>query len=389
MSISYDNLQYDVSTIFRDIILKVESNIVSESTLSIDRVGYFCETWEDLCIRLQSKDKAGGYKYPLIALIRNSDEKMDDDFYPKISPTLVIVTPTQKDKLSEDRIVDNFTPILMPIYTELMEVLSQSRYFQGYYNPYPKHKMFKSFNLGDDNGGKGLKLPDTVDAIVVTDLELRLNRPVNSAFTYGTTRTLTYLNNLSEIEINAVNNRITVEIISHGFYYPGHTATYTVYFSHNSSTNNIDIGQGYPFTISASQGAYYGYVQAWDGRSNSQLGFFYWVDASGNIIKYTTSHKFAISNFTVTGMHYPDYPFTCVFACGTNAPSIMAQTVTVDYEGEVHSDSWPTPISDMTEEQIQCPNTDTNYKGVTEALTHDAPHNTTLVVNSFSYFQVT
>ncbi|MDN4646658.1 hypothetical protein, partial [Arthrobacter sp. PsM3] len=66
----------------------------------------------------------------------------------------------------------------------------------GYYQGYPPHTKTESFQLGSDsaNGNTKYLLPDCVDAIIVSDLQLKMfpDRCANTVA--GSTTTVTYLN---------------------------------------------------------------------------------------------------------------------------------------------------------------------------------------------------
>ena len=52
---TYTDIPLSVSTIFEGIVSEVETNLVSESSLNIDRVGYRNETWTALCRQVSSE----------------------------------------------------------------------------------------------------------------------------------------------------------------------------------------------------------------------------------------------------------------------------------------------------------------------------------------------
>lgn len=394
---TYDYLQYNISELFRSLVATVSDNLSTEPSLNISGVYFKSETWVELCKRLSADDQSELHKntkYPLVALIGNDEYDIKDDSqYPEVSLTLIIVTQSEATRLSEDRIAINYKPILYPIYTELMEVIAESAFFQGPYNPYPSHKWIENYNLGESSasGNRSIKLPDVCDGIIVTNLKLRLNRKRIAGFNYGLAKTLVYLNNVSGIACQVTGNKISVTLNAAQYVDTlsvGHPS-YSVYFSHyGDSETPISIG-GTRQSIGAElDGEYYGYVKCDDGVTVSRLYFHYSV-YSGVITKHLESNIFILSSFAATSVLSPNVNFEIETEAISSKANIMSREYTMDGGNVFFSEPFAPAIQSTSDlvsihNQLITP----GYQDIGYNILVDGPANTSTQLESISYYKI-
>ncbi len=128
-----------ISYAFKDVVAKTETAIIADNSLdwgTLPKKVYFMHgTLKEITSVLQAytnspthKDK----KYPLVILIRDVKEKVNDQrvgLGSSFKCRLLIVTITNKDYRSDDREIKNFKPILIPIFEELVRQIRKSRLF--------------------------------------------------------------------------------------------------------------------------------------------------------------------------------------------------------------------------------------------------------------------
>lgn len=333
MAATYTSLPVSIPSLMKAIVSEVEVNLTSDATLDIPRVSFKCETWIKLMERLSKESQVRSFddvKYPLVALLRNFDEKYkaNTDLV-EVSLTLVIVTPSTPTKESEDREVDNYTPILYPIYAELMSVLAESPYFLGY-GISIEHTKTDNMHLGVDGtqGNTKYLLPDCVDGIIISGLKLGVIPSRCVGFNYGPSVQLTYLNNISDLDIYSNGDIITVTLSGAQYINTGFGSTPLYYLNVPTSSGYaqdyaIDIGEDITFPIEGLTDNYYiAYVWCDDGLTVSTLYFTFYVK-NNQVVRYTRSVKYELTNFIVTGEEYTDYPFDVVHRFTYSSPDII------------------------------------------------------------------
>jgi hypothetical protein len=334
MGATYTSLPVSIPSIMKAIVSEVETNLIDEASLDIPRVSFKCETWIKLMERLSKESQVATFdeaKYPLVALLRNFDEKYkaNTDLV-EVSLTLVIVTPSTPTKESEDREVDNYTPILYPIYAELMSVLAESPYFLGY-GISIEHTKTDNMHLGVDGtqGNTKYLLPDCVDGIIISGLKLGVVPSRCVGFNYGPSVQLVYLNNISEITLTAGDNYVgvrlnNVQYINTGLY-PTPTYWINVPTGLGTSTDYQILVDDEAFSFSLNgldDGNYQGYVYCDDGLTTSTLYFTFYVK-NNQAVKYTRHVKYRLTNFIVSGEEYTDYPLDIVHNFAYSSPDIQ------------------------------------------------------------------
>lgn len=120
-------------------------------------------------------------KWPLISLYRPYDEMPGGDEYERVKLTLLISNYTTSGRLSRDRQIENFEPILLPIYRELMRQIARSKFFVVM-NPATdmRHTKMQHDYFGKESTPDAKRpLQDFADAIEIRDLELKLSNSTN------------------------------------------------------------------------------------------------------------------------------------------------------------------------------------------------------------------
>lgn len=396
---TYDHLPYDVSAILRDIVAKVETNLVDESTLEIPRVTFRDETYINLVntLKVDSESiQAKGKRYPLIALVRNYDIGINArNPYQDLQLDIVILTLTDPKLRTLDRIKRNYTAVLYPIYTEFMEQLVLNPRFHGYYNPYPEHRLFESHNFGKraPEGNNAYIFPDYVDALVIAGLKLRLNRPRVASFNYGPTAVLQYQNNVSYITC-AVDGIVLSVTLAQAIYVDT-SATGTPAYSVVFVLPDVDDNEVIPITVGATinktvqgDGRFYGYVRCADGITESRLAFYYEVN-QGTIVKYSTASKFRIHDVTLNGFEYPYNEADVTVYKRTNRQIIKQRELSLQGGNVWQTDNY-LPLVSETEEttvtmqvQRQSSTIDFVYN-----ILIDGPGDTSTLLESTSYIKL-
>jgi hypothetical protein len=295
-------------------------------------------------------------RYPLVALIRNYDEKFtDDNGYADVSFNLIIVTRSTADKKSQQREDDNYIPILRPIYSELMECIKNSRKFANYYDTMPTHTKTESFLVGREGnrGNTAYSLPDIVDGIIVTDLRLKVVPARGSLPIYSPDSVVSYLNNVSELRITGLSSaNLIVNLVSAQYTDTLSIAEqpiYSVYFGHSGDLIPIDIGSTISEDISSvDTNDYYGYVQCDDGYRISKLYFFYKIN--GHRVKSLQSKsKFLFTNFVLNMNQYGAYPFDIVRRVTNDVAIIKSTSISIDGGNVILDTLYQPHIADTTE----------------------------------------
>lgn len=393
MAKTYDTLPLSVPEVFRELVGDVSDNLSTESTLNIDSVSYKCETWIELVSRLQSESTDQTItKYPLVALIRNFDEKFNaSDSTSELSLTLVIVTPSDVNKISEHRETDNYVPILRPIYAELMSVISYSGYFADYSEYWPEHEKVETFRLGSDSpyGNKAYLLPDHVDGIVVSNLKLRLlmdrcyGRNVQ-----GPVTSLRYLNNVSELLISEGMSKFDLTLVSAQYTDTMNVGSEFSYYAVTEHDNQeLEINVGDTLTYSGLQhyndGYYKGYIKGDDGITVSKL-YFYYIILGGKLRGCSKISKFVLQNFITDGGSYTDYPFDVVTRHTSLTKLYMTQELFVDGGNSQWLETYQPAVSDTgTDTNTITQPLSTSYRDVVDAVLIDQA----LLLENISYYK--
>lgn len=119
-------------------------------------------------------------KFPLIALFCPFNEQRDvPDYFSKATVKILIAYSTHKEWSNEERLVLSFQNILRPIYERLKaELLADGRIDFGYKGLIP-HEYSENYSYGryGAHTGTGDALSEPIDAINISNLELKIKNP--------------------------------------------------------------------------------------------------------------------------------------------------------------------------------------------------------------------
>lgn len=119
-------------------------------------------------------------KFPLIALFCPFKEQRDvPDYFSKATVQVLIACSSSKEWSNEERLVLSFQNILRPIYERLKaELLADGRIDFGYKELMP-HEYSENYSYGryGAHTGTGDALSETIDAINISNLELKIKNP--------------------------------------------------------------------------------------------------------------------------------------------------------------------------------------------------------------------
>ena len=171
---------YNVPIVFGALVRKVSTNLSTDDDLPlIPYVKYKFGTWLEILDQLVADSKSPAHKtvkYPLVCLIQRFPENYEDINIDSIKVDIVIVNISGKTDLISKRYDVNFSQVLNPIYAELKQVIADSHYFMGS-NINFKHTKYDIPHMGTESteGETGYMLPDTMDGILMKDVQLKLN----------------------------------------------------------------------------------------------------------------------------------------------------------------------------------------------------------------------
>lgn len=393
MAKTYQNIELLIDNIFTDIVATVSDNLASETSLSIPQVSFKAETFKELCARLKedsSTEATKQTKYPLVALIRNyGTDLKPNDYYKHTSLTLIIVTLTEPTKHSEDRMAENYIPVLYPIYTELMEQIKRCKYIATVGRPYPPHKLDESFNLGSD---AGYRMEDYVDGLIISNLELKFNPNISSQTITGKPAQVMYVNSVEEILLR-YDNDLVVDLLSHNtvdILGVGGAMVYSIYTSHDDTTRMVTFASAESVNIdTATKGDYYGYVKAYDGVTNSELCFHYSIDASGNVTRFTSYNLFRLHNFNVSIFDFNAYPFDVETQTVSSSTDITLVDIEADTVGKVKTFTFTPKVANTQVNEVTVSGIQTETM-VAVTLTNEfqGAASKTTSMQSFSYIKI-
>ena len=397
MAKTYTNLSVSISDVFESIVSTVESNLSTESSVSVSTINYHCETWVELQNRLIAESEnpnTSGLRFPLVALIRNFDKDYkgnDSRFDSKL--TLIIVTRSTATMLSEDRVTTNFIPVLRPIEEELFAVIRTSPYFSGYMSARPPHTSYESYNLGSTDA-KSYKLPEYLDGIIIDNLQLKFNPTMVDMYRLGPTVSRTYINNVAELTGQVIGSTFRIALVD--AQYLGDTQpdaiTYQIYTPHDDKTLNITVGGSSQLDITGYTGEYVGYIQCDDYFTVSKLYFYYKI-VNGVVTKYTSSNKFRLQNQVTTGYTVPYYPFDIVTRSIFSHDVINKRLIQLQFHETFTTleTEFYTPSTDDTTETTYTEALDkpTDKRGIQCNLYIDTALNTVTEMPSISYYNLT
>lgn len=181
MSRTYTNTPISVPTIFEELVSQVSANLSTDADLDISEVYFKHGTRMVIQNALiddsqNPTDAIKNGKYPLVCLIHQFDETPFDAITGEIEVQILICAYSSPYKNSQQRLDDNYTPILNPIYSELRQVISDSPYFFGYNQAF-SHTKRDLYHTGKESpeGNDGYYLPDCIDGVLMSGVKLKVN----------------------------------------------------------------------------------------------------------------------------------------------------------------------------------------------------------------------
>ena len=162
---------------FNDIIESVVTQVRAEyDPTNGKRPFWFFGYFKELLLILAEKDQSNTYKfdkYPLIALLTGY-KTIENDASDEVSNiTILIIKETDINSRTKNRIVANYEPVLRPLKVLLKKYIKRSKNLTSD-NMY-SWEVEEFPYWGDDPRGANVG-NDALDAIVITGLELRVNR---------------------------------------------------------------------------------------------------------------------------------------------------------------------------------------------------------------------
>jgi hypothetical protein len=115
-------------------------------------------------------------KFPAIILFEDVtiDRSSVNEIYGRVKLNLAIVNSTKPAYSSMEREVNNFVPILNPIYWEFLEALSRTTAFRSPDKKKIRHQRIDHKFWGRDENTKNV-FSDFVDAIEMTNVDLAVD----------------------------------------------------------------------------------------------------------------------------------------------------------------------------------------------------------------------
>ena len=160
--------------------------IVNSTSTALDRVisydfGPVGEIEETLVSMLKDPVSAAG-KFPIVMLITDIDENkgLKLGIESKVSLHLLIATQTEKNLTAKERMYQNFKPTLYPIYSEFINQIARSKFFQESASEVIQH--IKTDRLawgkyGITSNGKTV-FTDLLDCIEIKNLNLNVKAQI-------------------------------------------------------------------------------------------------------------------------------------------------------------------------------------------------------------------
>lgn len=149
--------------------------VANASAIYGQPISYKHGTWRHIVSRITTEN--GGInadqRFPLICLVQVFDEKFDEESeYSEVQLTLLICNSSNKDWYSEERYINNYIPVLYPIYEAFMTALNAHESIIGYPQRYYTHTKIDDLYLPENDKNK---LPEILDGVWIQDLVLTID----------------------------------------------------------------------------------------------------------------------------------------------------------------------------------------------------------------------
>lgn len=121
-------------------------------------------------------------KFPLIWVAEPYQvTRSNEGIYGTAEVNVFIINQTQKDWKAKERMENNFKPVILPIYRELLTQIGISTSFDHPMSRVPEHKTVNRYYMGENRQST---LNDVVDAMKISGMKIRISEKQNcSPFT--------------------------------------------------------------------------------------------------------------------------------------------------------------------------------------------------------------
>lgn len=129
---------------------------------------------------MSKSDITNVMKFPLIALFCPFEERRGiSDYFSEATVSVLIACYSSKEWSNEERLEKSFQNILRPIYRRLKEALLDDGRIDFGYKEQMSHKYSENYSYGryGAHTGTGEALSEPIDAINISNLELKIKTP--------------------------------------------------------------------------------------------------------------------------------------------------------------------------------------------------------------------
>ena len=151
------------------VVEDILSKVVKRASITIDiDLSFQYGTLREIVENLNTLGKGGKVKYPLVALIEPFRQRITDDGT-RANLRLLIATMTSKTLKADERLEQNYKPILFPAYEALIDEIKRVTASSTL-----EHTLINHFEMGRDSlqGYDKAILDDHVDAIEINDMNV-------------------------------------------------------------------------------------------------------------------------------------------------------------------------------------------------------------------------
>ena len=151
------------------VVEDILSKVVKRASITIDiDLSFQYGTLREIVENLNTLGKGGKVKYPLVALIEPFRQRITDDGT-RANLRLLIATMTSKTLKADERLEQNYKPILFPAYEALIDEIKRVTASSTL-----EHTLINHFEMGRESlqGCDKAILDDHVDAIEINDMNV-------------------------------------------------------------------------------------------------------------------------------------------------------------------------------------------------------------------------
>ena len=151
------------------VVEDILSKVVKRASITIDiDLSFQYGTLREIVENLHTLGKGGKVKYPLVALIEPFRQRITDDGT-RANLRLLIATMTSKTLKADERLEQNYKPILFPAYEALIDEIKRVTASSTL-----EHTLINHFEMGRESlqGYDKAILDDHVDAIEINDMNV-------------------------------------------------------------------------------------------------------------------------------------------------------------------------------------------------------------------------